>query len=108
MNMMNYKEFVKFGYQSKIVPVLAASEDVVQTFRHIARQQQTAPHPYDSPNPLPNLYLKGSKMSTEDVSLLATQKEKMAAQYFDYEGFKAALVRLTIVAGDVLGGQDEA
>ena len=35
MNMMNYKEFVKFGYQSKIVPVLAASEDVVQTFRHI-------------------------------------------------------------------------
>ena len=38
MNQMNYKEFVKFGYQSKVVPVLTSSEDVVQTFRFVARQ----------------------------------------------------------------------
>jgi hypothetical protein len=38
MNMMGFREFVKFGYQTKIVPVLASSDDIVQSFRQIARQ----------------------------------------------------------------------
>lgn len=36
----------------------------------------------------------------------AAAKEKMNTNYFDYEGFKIALIRLTILSGDVLGGQD--
>jgi hypothetical protein len=34
-------------------------------------------------------------------------KEKIATNYFDFEGFKAALVRLTILASEVLVGQSE-
>ncbi len=50
------------------------------------------------------------KMSTtefatkEDATRLAASKEKLAANYLDFEGFKAAIVRLTIISGDILGG----
>ena len=37
MNQLNYKEWVKFTYQSKIVPVLATSDEVVNIFRKIAK-----------------------------------------------------------------------
>ena len=39
MENMHYKEFVKFGYQTKIVPMLATSEDVSNTFRNVAKYQ---------------------------------------------------------------------
>jgi hypothetical protein len=34
----------------------------------------------------------------------ASMKEKIATNYFDFEAFKAALVRVTIIASEVLGG----
>lgn len=34
---LNLKEFIKFGHQSKVVPVLVPSEDLVQIFRTVAR-----------------------------------------------------------------------
>jgi hypothetical protein len=38
MNQLHYKEWVKFTSQSKIVPVLATSDEVVNVFRKIAKQ----------------------------------------------------------------------
>ena len=43
-------------------------------------------------------------MSKAEATGIAAMKEKIATNYFDFEGFKAALVRLTILASEVLGG----
>ena len=40
MQNMHSKEFVKFGYQTRISPVLVSSEQLMQQFRIVARQQQ--------------------------------------------------------------------
>ena len=37
----------------------------------------------------------------------AAARDKLITNYFDYDGFLVALVRLSILAGDVLGGQDQ-
>jgi cellulose biosynthesis protein BcsQ len=37
----------------------------------------------------------------------AAARDKLNTNYFDYDGFLVALVRLSILAGDVLGGQDQ-
>lgn len=42
MSRIHYLEFIKFGHAAKIIPVLMTAEDLVQTFRHIARQQQSS------------------------------------------------------------------
>ena len=47
-------------------------------------------------------------MIKDEASRLSNQKEKLAVNYFDYESFKAAIVRLTILGGNVLGGEDSA
>jgi len=38
---------------------------------------------------------------------MAARKEKMAINYVDFEGFKTALVRLTILSSDILGAQGD-
>jgi hypothetical protein len=38
---------------------------------------------------------------------MAARKEKMAINYVDFEGFKTALVRLTILSSSILGGQED-
>jgi hypothetical protein len=44
----------------------------------------------------------------KEASRLSSQKERLAVNYIDYESFKAAIVRLTILGGNVLGGEDSA
>jgi hypothetical protein len=43
-------------------------------------------------------------MSKAEATGSAAMKEKIATNYFGFEGFTAALVRLTILASEVLGG----
>jgi ATP-dependent 26S proteasome regulatory subunit len=54
---------------------------------------------------------KASKLDVKTVNreagLMAARKEKMAINYVDFEGFKTALVRLTILSSDILGGQED-
>jgi hypothetical protein len=47
-------------------------------------------------------------MVKDEASRLSSQKERLAVNYIDYESFKAAIVRLTILGGNVLGGEDSA
>ena len=101
MNMMHFREFVKFGYQTKIVPVLVTSDDIVQSFRHVTRQSVNEEQNVNMSQVQSQFTLMSSKA---DATGSAAMKEKLATNYFDYEGFKAALVRLTIIAGEVLGG----
>lgn len=107
MNQMNFKEFVKFGYQTKIVPVLTSGDGVTTTFRHIARQACNA---LDEGKPRVQLRKAqsvgpGFTTAKEEAAKSAVAKENLASNFFDFEGFKAALVRLCILSGDILGGQ---
>ena len=43
----------------------------------------------------------------DNVGDLAARKSNLEVNYLDFEGFQAAIVRLTIIAGDMLGGQKE-
>jgi hypothetical protein len=38
---MKLKEFVKFGYQSKIVPVMLLSEELILVYRAVQKQTQS-------------------------------------------------------------------
>lgn len=38
---------------------------------------------------------------------MAARKDKLDINYLTFEGFKAALVRLTVVSGEMLGGLKE-
>jgi len=40
METMNYKEFIRFGYQSHIVPALLPVEEMTHTFRLLVRERQ--------------------------------------------------------------------
>ncbi len=82
---MNFKEFVKFGHQTKVVPVLISSEDLVQVFRNVARQQQT-------------------NDSSAVVNVGTTVAEKNIIQFISIEAFKQALVRVCVYGHQVLGG----
>jgi hypothetical protein len=89
--------------------VLTTSEDVVQTFRFVTRQMNVNGQADDGNKTRSSLLKTGSSnFSTKFLSSKedAAAKEKMNTNYFDYEGFKIALIRLTILSGDVLGGQD--
>ena len=39
MNVMNMREFVRFGYQQNIVPALLLPEDMVQIYRQLIRER---------------------------------------------------------------------
>ena len=105
---MNFKEFIQFGYQSKYVPVLGSGDDVIATFRFVARQAQIHA---EEDRKVTKVAEKNSKSlgtgfttQKEVVAKSALAKENLANNYFDFEGFKAALVRLTILSVDILGG----
>jgi hypothetical protein len=46
----------------------------------------------------------GFTTAKEEAAKSAVAKENLANNFFDFEGFKAALVRLSILSGDILGG----
>jgi len=89
---LHFKEFVKFGYQSKITPVVASSEEVVSTFRFIARNQEAE---------------RLEKEGDEKGEATRANDKLNSQQYISYESFKKALVRIAIVGQESLGGQTE-
>jgi hypothetical protein len=74
METMNYKEFIRFGYQTHIIPTLIPIEEMTHTFRLLVRERQDE-----------------------------LDNEKM--QVLDYGYFLKALVRISAIAQDYLGGQ---
>jgi hypothetical protein len=84
-NMMNMREFVRFGYQHDIVPVLLQPEDLVLIFRQVVREKQAD---YEKKRNADQTYFGDQEWS----------------QTLDIEMFKKALVRISILAQDKLGG----
>ena len=82
---LNLKEFIKFGHQSKVVPVLVPSEDLVQIFRTVARHQQDS-------------------QSSAIVNAGSSVADKNVIQFISFDSFKQALVRICVYGHDVLGG----
>ena len=72
---MQLKEFAKFGYQSKIVPVMLLSEELILVFRAVTKQLQSD-----------HLTLDGFKLALLRIALIAydklleTAKERVSAQ----------------------------
>lgn len=85
MNTMNMREFVRFGYQHDIVPVLLQPEEMVHIFRTIIKEK------------LDNF----EKNRNKDTQYFG---DKEWSQSLDLEMFKKALVRVAVMAQDKLGG----
>lgn len=77
METMNYKEFIRFGYQSNIVPALIPVEEMNHIYKLLIRERQ-------------------DEFDNDDNSKL---------QVLDYRYFLKALVRIAAIAQDILGGQ---
>lgn len=85
---MNMREFVRFGYQHDIIPVLLQPEDLVLIFRQVVREKQAE---YEKKRNADSTYFGDQDWS----------------QTLDFDMFKKALVRISIMAQDKLGGQYE-
>ena len=75
---MHYKEFTKFGHQTKIVPTFCSAEDLASTFRNIVK------------------YFK--EKTSKDSELKAGIDASKSAHYIDFALFKRALVRFALIA----------
>lgn len=75
---MHYKEFTKFGRQTKIVPTICSAEDLASTFRNIVK------HFKDK--------------TAKDNELKAGIDVFKSAHYIDFALFKRALVRFALIA----------
>lgn len=80
MRTMNYKEFVRFSYQTGIVPTLIPVEDVVHTFHRLMRECL---------NEFPD-------------------SDEARLQVLNFDFFKRALVRIAALGQANLGGQKNA
>jgi hypothetical protein len=84
---MYYKEFTKFAYQTKIIPIYATADDVTSTFRNIVR------------------YFKEKKASEQEIKLGIDAGK--SSQFIDFNLFKRALVRLALIGKQQDGPQDQ-
>ena len=89
---MNLREFIRFGYQQNIVPALLQPEDMVQIYRQLIRER------------IEELASLNAKEGGSGVGYLSDNK---FSQVLNYEYFKKGLVRIGIMAQDLLGGQRE-
>jgi len=103
------KQFAKLGYQSKIVPIMMKADDITSTFRHMVRQFQMSNAGGESEQGT------GRTSGLERKETMLEGKEKFADQasdatnlnYMNYDTFKKALVRISIIGCEYLGGQSE-
>lgn len=90
---MCFKEFSKFGAQSKAVPQLVRAEELSSIFSIVAKQKQVDP-------------LRAN--DDEENQGLDSQKNTLPRQqYLTLYGFKQALVRMAVYGHETLGGQNE-
>jgi len=96
-NNLNYKDFVKFGFQSKVVPLLVTSEEMMGIFRIVAKQSQAGGMgtAFSSSMGVNNTEMRADGSSIPD---------KNTVQYIDVNGFKNALVRIAVYGHEYLGG----
>lgn len=85
MNSMNFREFIRFGFQQNIVPALMPPEKLVLIFRQLIRDMQF-------------------NLTTNQDTYIG---DNVRAQVLTYDWFKQALVRIAVAAQNELGGQRE-
>ena len=106
---MHLKQFAKLGYQSKIVPIMMKADDITSTFRNMVRQFQMSNAGGESEQGT------GRTSGLERKETMLEGKEKFADKasdatnlnYMNYDTFKKALVRISIIGCEYLGGQSE-
>jgi hypothetical protein len=83
MNTLNFREFIRFGYQQNIVPALLPPDAMVTIFRQLIRERREE--------------LTG-KIENDYIG------DQNFALVLDYDYFKKALIRIAIMSQDLLGG----
>jgi hypothetical protein len=84
-SMLSLREFLKFGYQQKLTPKLLTPDELVQVFKYVLSDSQ------DKAN------------ESNDKKSIANRSSAMV----DYDYFKKAIVRISIIAQEKLGGNNE-
>lgn len=82
---MDQKEFVKFGYQCKVVPVLITSDELIQMFKVLCK-----------------MHYKASHADAQSANL-----KSLLGNTIDFDTFKEAIVRICIYGNLKLGGKTE-
>jgi len=76
-SVLSFRELVRFGYQQSLIPNLVTPDDMVFVYKHLIREINDDPK--------------------------SDQQHKRAGM-LDYEAFKKAIVYISIIAQEKLGG----
>lgn len=83
--MLDLTEFIRFGYHQKVTPDLIPPEDMMFIYKNLLGESE-----------------ERARAGTDEVSI-----QNRTSGMIDYNAFKKAIVRISIMAQEKLGGTDE-
>lgn len=83
--MLDLTEFIRFGYHQKVTPALLPPEDMMFIYKNLLGESEDK-----------------AKSGTDQISV-----QNRTSGMIDYSSFKKAIVRISIMAQEKLGGANE-